>query len=301
MNTHQKSNSESYSISVFFPAFNDEDSIARLIHEAFEATARITNDCEVIVVNDGSNDGTAEVLNDLASREPRLHVIHHPRNRGYGGALRSGFGSATKDLIFYTDGDGQYDVREMADLFPLMTENVDVVNGYKIRRSDSRRRIVLGAIYKFLARCMFGLPIRDVDCDFRLMRREAIQSVRLTSMSGCICTEMIYKLSRAGYRFAETPVHHYPRLYGQSQFFTLRRVAKTGYDFFKLWLNLVVLSNQGGTELESEKRGHQSEHHQKNRANGLIDQRSATPDRQHDEERKHDSHVAGLAFERDGR
>lgn len=300
MNTHQKSNSGSYGLSVFFPAFNDEDSIAMLIHEAMEVALRITNDYEVIVVNDGSSDGTATVLNDLASREPRLRVIHHARNRGYGGALRSGFESATKDLIFYTDGDGQYDVREMANLVPLMVEDVEVVNGYKIKRSDNRRRIVMGAVYKFLARWMFGLPIRDVDCDFRLMRREAVQSLTLTSTSGVICTEMVYKLSRAGRRFAETPVHHYPRLHGQSQFFTLRRVAKTGYDFFKLWLKLVIFSNQSRTEAESEKRRHQSEHHQKDSANGLIDQRRAPPDRQHDEERKHDGHVSGLAFDRDG-
>jgi hypothetical protein len=128
----------------------------------------------------------------------------------------------------------------MANLIPLMIEDVDVVTGYKIKRSDSRRRIVLGAIYKFLARRMFGLPIRDVDCDFRLMRREAIQSVTLTSTSGVVCTEMVYKLSRAGYRFVETPVHHYPRLHGQSQFFTLGRVARTGYDFLRLWLKLVI-------------------------------------------------------------
>jgi len=272
MNTHQKSYNRPYGVSVFFPAFNDEDSIARLIHEALEVAPRITNDYEVIVVNDGSSDGTAAVLNDLASREPRLRVIHHPRNRGYGGALRSGFESATKDFIFYTDGDGQYDVREMANLVPLMIEDVDVVNGYKIRRSDNRRRIVLGAIYKFLARRMFGLPIRDVDCDFRLMRREAIQSVSLTSTSGVVCTEMVYKLSRAGYHFAETPVHHYPRLHGQSQFFTLRRVARTGYDFFRLWLKLVIFSTQGRTEKESEKLSRQSERRQNDCVNGLIDQ-----------------------------
>src|SRR5262249_14055745 len=136
----------------------------------------------------------------------------------------------------------------------LMVEDVDVVTGYKIRRSDSRRRVVLGAIYKFLARWMFGLPIRDVDCDFRLMRREAIQSVTLTSSSGVICTEMVYKLNRAGYRFAETPVHHYPRLHGHSQFFTLRRVARTGYDFLRLWLKLVIFSTQFRAEEKYEKR-----------------------------------------------
>jgi glycosyltransferase involved in cell wall biosynthesis len=253
----------------------------------------------VIVVNDGSSDGTAAALDDLASKEPRLRVIHHLRNRGYGGALRSGFESATKDLIFYTDGDGQYDVREMTNLIPLMIEGVDIVTGYKIRRSDSRRRVVLGAVYKFLARRMFGLPIRDVDCDFRLMRREAIQSVTLTSMSGVICTEMVYKLSRAGYRFAETPVHHYPRLYGQSQFFTLRRVARTGYDFFRLWLKLVIFSTQGRTEEESEKRRRQGERRRNDHANGLIDRR-ASPDRPHGEERKDDRHIKRLAFGRDG-
>ena len=243
MKTHRKSNSsgrQPHSVSVFFPAFNDEGSIARLVHESLEVLPQITNDYEVIVVNDGSSDGTAAVLDGLAYKFPCLRAIHHPRNRGYGGALRSGFESATKDLIFYTDGDGQYDVREIMKLIPLMAEDVDVVNGYKIKRSDSRRRILLGGVYKFLARRMFGLPIRDVDCDFRLMRREAIQSVTLTSMSGVVCTEMVYKLHAAGYRFAETPVHHFRRLHGQSQFFTLRRVARTGYDFFKLWLKLVV-------------------------------------------------------------
>src|SRR5215813_10285573 len=216
MKTHRKSNTSGtsggrpHSVSIFFPAFNDECSIVRLVHEALQVLPKITNDYEVIVVNDGSSDGTATVLDELAKKASYLRVIHHPRNRGYGGALRSGFESATKDLIFYTDGDGQYDVREMANLIPLMIQDVDVVTGYKIRRSDSRHRIVLGAIYKFLARRMFGLPIRDVDCDFRLMRREAIQSVTLTSTSGVVCTEMVYKLSRAGYHFAETPVHHYP-------------------------------------------------------------------------------------------
>lgn len=229
-------------ISVFFPAYNDEGSIATLVQHAIETLAPLTDDYEVIVVNDGSTDGTARVLDELALRVPALRVVHHSQNRGYGGALRTGFANATKDLVFYTDGDGQYDVRELARLLPLMTEEVDVVNGYKRRRSDNRRRIVLGAVYKFLARRMFGLPIRDVDCDFRLLRREFIQAIPLESSSGVICTEMIYKLTRAGCRFAETPVHHYPRLHGASQFFTLPRVARTAWDFFRLWLRLVVLA-----------------------------------------------------------
>lgn len=240
MTKNQNAASGAPSVSVFFPAYNDEGSIAELVEKAFRLLPRFTDDYEVIVVNDGSSDGTAALLDKLSRQNPRLRVVHHPRNRGYGGALRSGFEHATKDLVFYTDGDGQYDVNEMAKLIPLMTQDVDVVNGYKIKRSDARRRIVLGAMYKFLARLLFGLPIRDVDCDFRLMRREMIQSIQLTSTSGVVCTEMVYKLRRAGCRFTETPVHHYPRLHGQSQFFTLRRVAKTGYDFFRLWLKMVV-------------------------------------------------------------
>lgn len=233
------------SISVFFPAYNDQDAIAVMVNKALALLPQFADDYEVIVVNDGSSDGTAAVLDELARKNPAVRVIHHQRNRGYGGALRTGFLSATKDLVFYTDGDGQYDVNELAKLIPLMPSldaSVDVVNGYKIKRSDAKRRVILGATYKMLARLLFQLPIRDVDCDFRLMRREAIQSIDLVSTSGVVCTEMIYKLHRAGCRFTETPVHHYPRMHGQSQFFTFRRVGKTAFDFFALWLRLVLLS-----------------------------------------------------------
>jgi len=233
------------SLSVFFPAYNDEGSIADMVHRALALLPQFADDYEVVVVNDGSQDRTAAILDELARRQPRLRVIHHPRNRGYGGALRTGFAAATKDLMFYTDGDGQYDVNELARLMPLMTNKVDVVNGYKIRRSDSKRRVLLGGIYKRLARLLFRLPIRDVDCDFRLMRRAAIQGIDLVSTSGVVCTEMVYKLHSAGCRFTETPVNHYPRLHGQSQFFTLRRVGKTAWDFFALWAKLVVWRRSG--------------------------------------------------------
>jgi glycosyltransferase involved in cell wall biosynthesis len=201
----------------------------------------LTDDYEVIVINDGSTDWTPALLDELAREEPRVHVIHHARNRGYGGALRSGFSSASKDLIFYTDGDGQYDVREMADLHRLLTEKVDIVNGYKIKRSDEKRRKVVGAFYNRLARLLFRIPIRDVDCDFRLLRRGVLGGIELDSLSGSICVELVFKLHRSGCVFAEAPVHHYPRVHGRSQFFTVRRVTRTAFDFFSLWLRLVVL------------------------------------------------------------
>jgi glycosyltransferase involved in cell wall biosynthesis len=231
----------SHSISVFFPAFNDEGSIAALVRDALAVLPSLTDDYEVIVVNDGSTDSTPAILDELARTLPHVRAVHHERNRGYGGALRTGFASATKELVFYTDGDAQYDVRELARLYPLLTDGVDVVNGYKTGRADAGRRKVAGALYNRLAHLFFDIPIRDVDCDFRLLRRAALDGVELFSSSGSICVEMVHKLSRAGRVFVELPVSHYQRAHGRSQFFTPRRVARTAYDFFSLWLRLVVL------------------------------------------------------------
>jgi glycosyltransferase involved in cell wall biosynthesis len=229
------------SLSVFYPAYNDEGSIRPLVEKTLNLLPSLTDDFEIIVVNDGSRDNTAAILDEMARTLPNVRVIHHPNNRGYGGALRSGILTAAKDWVFYTDGDAQYDVNELCDLVALVRDDMDVVNGYKLKRSDNRRRIILGGIYKRLSRLLFSLPIRDVDCDFRLMRRAVVQSIDLRSTSGVVCTELIYKLAQSGARFVEMPVHHYPRLHGESQFFNWRSVAKTARDFFALWLKLVVL------------------------------------------------------------
>lgn len=233
-----KSNS---GISVFFPAFNDAGSIVPLVTDALAVLQTLTDDYEVIVVNDGSTDATPALLDNLARRSQHVRVIHHERNAGYGAALRTGFSHARKELIFYTDGDGQYDVRRLADLLPLMTGGVDVVNGYKIKRSDKSHRVLIGSVYNRVARLFFRLPVRDVDCDFRLVRRSAIQKIELVSSSGVICVELVRKLHTSGCRFAEVAVPHYPRVHGQSQFFTPRRVARTAVDFFALWMKLVLL------------------------------------------------------------
>jgi len=144
-------------------------------------------------------------------------------------------------LIFYTDGDAQYDVRELEKLVPLMTGDIDVVNGYKISRSDPWHRIIIGTIYRWMVRLAFGIRIRDVDCDFRLVRRASYNRVRLASTSGTICVEMIKSFQDAGLRFAEAPVNHYHRAYGKSQFFNFRRLFKTFRDLSALWWRLVIL------------------------------------------------------------
>jgi glycosyltransferase involved in cell wall biosynthesis len=227
-------------ISVFFPAYNDAGTIASLVVLADRALRRLTSDYEIIVVNDGSVDHTAQVLSELESVYPRLRVIQHPMNMGYGSALRTGLSSATKELIFYTDGDAQYDVREIERLVPLMTDDIDIVNGYKITRSDPLHRVIIGRIYCHAVKLAFGIRIKDVDCDFRLIRRSGYERVKLYSTSGTICVEMVKTFQDAGLRFAECPVHHYHRAYGKSQFFNFRRLFKTLRDLSKLWWRLVI-------------------------------------------------------------
>jgi glycosyltransferase involved in cell wall biosynthesis len=234
------------SLSVFFPAYNDAGTIASLVITALQSASKLTPHYEIIVVNDGSSDSTAQILDELARVYPQLKIVTHPVNRGYGGALRSGFSNASKDVIFYTDGDAQYDPSEIELLWPKMTPDVDLVNGYKISRSDPWHRIVIGRIYHHTVKLMFGLRVRDVDCDFRLLRRSIFERVRLEKNSGVICLEMMKKIQDAGFRIVEAPVHHYHRAHGQSQFFNFRRVVRTGIDVLKLWYALVVRRTHEG-------------------------------------------------------
>ena len=227
-------------LSVFFPAYNDSGTIASMVIRAVQAASALTPDYEVIVVNDGSVDATPQIIDELARTYPRVRAVHHLKNRGYGGALQTGFRSATKELIFYTDGDAQYDPAELAVLWDKMIPEADLVNGYKISRSDPLHRIVIGRIYHHLVSVMFGLTVRDVDCDFRLMRRSIFERINLEKTSGVICLEMMKKITDGRFKIVEVPVHHYHRAFGKSQFFNFPRIFKTGVDVMRLWLELVV-------------------------------------------------------------
>ena len=228
------------SLSVFFPAYNDSGTIASMVIRAVKAAADLTPDFEVIVVDDGSADGTAEIADELAHTYPQVRAVHHPRNRDYGAALQTGFRAATKELIFYTDGDAQYDPTELSQLWASMTPDADMVNGYKISRSDPLHRIVIGRVYHYIVSVLFGLRLRDVDCDFRLMRRAIFDRINLEKTSGIICVEMMKKIQDAGFRIVEVPVHHYHRAYGRSQFFNYRRLFRVAKDLLILWFALVI-------------------------------------------------------------
>lgn len=230
------------SLSIFFPCYNDWGTIAGMVALSSSALKEAgIDDAEIIIVDDGSRPLTHHVLDELqACHGSLLRVIRHEKNRGYGGALRTGFASATKEFVFYTDGDAQYDPRELLLLLSHMADGVDVVNGYKIKRSDPWYRTVLGRTYHYITKVLFGLPIRDVDCDFRLIRRSIFDRVELVSNSGIICMEMIKKFTDAGAVFVEVPVHHYFRVSGRSQFFNVRRVLRVIAGIAEMYVRLVV-------------------------------------------------------------
>ncbi len=229
------------SISVFFPCYNDAGTIGVMVMRAIQTLREVSDDYEVYVINDGSTDDSRQILEELARLYPReLCYENRTQPSGYGGVLRAGFAKATKEWVFYTDGDAQYDARELKLLVEKISDDIDVVNGYKIKRRDPFHRIVVGYIYQYFIKFIFGLKLTDVDCDFRIMRRHIFDVVELESTTGTITFEMMKKIQDAGYRLTEVPVHHFYRQYGESQFFNFSRVGKTLLAVWGWWWRLGV-------------------------------------------------------------
>lgn len=204
------------SVSIFFPMFNEEQNIGHAVTAALQALERVTPSGEVIVVDDGSTDQTGAVADRLAAADPRVRVVHHPENRGYGAALRSGLAAAQHAVVVLADGDNQFDLGELGVLLDGLA-SADIVSGYRIVRSDPWHRRLYARLYNQLARTLFDIPIRDVNCGFKAYRRAFLEPLlpELCSTGALINVEMLARARRRGARVREVGVHHYPRIAGR--------------------------------------------------------------------------------------
>ena len=228
-----KVDSNHISISVFFPCYNEQDNVGRTVGQALAVLEKLTSDFEVIIVDDGSSDDTGKIADEISRQDSRVKVVHHYTNLGYGAALQSGFKTATKELVFYTDGDGQFDINEMPSLLPL-TEQYDIVSCYRLNRQDSLIRRINGWCWTKLVCLLFGMKIRDIDCAFKLYKREIFNNIKLLSTGALIDAEILARAVRRGYSVTQKGVHHYPRTAGKQTGADLRVIFRAFRELLKL-------------------------------------------------------------------
>lgn len=232
-------NRHHYSISAFFPVYKDEGTVDLMVNRLRKVLKELTDDYEIIIVDDCSPDKSGQIADELAKHYKEIRVIHHKKNLGYGGALRSGFRASAKDLVFYTDGDAQYDVNELKELMKY-ADDYDFITAIKIKRADKLYRILLSNFYYDTLRLLFGIRVKDISGDFRLFRRNVVDSLDLISNSGTVCIEIVKKVQNRKFRTKEVYVHHYPRISGESAYFNPIQLIKTFMELAPLWWELVV-------------------------------------------------------------
>ena len=223
----------SVSITVFFPCYNEQDNVAKVASRAIEVLEGLRADYEIIIVNDGSADDTGRVADRIAADHKRVRVIHHPRNLGYGAALQSGFRAAAKELVFFTDGDGQFDLAELPPWLPLMKE-YDIVCGYRMNRQDNFVRRINGWLWTKMTGRLFSLRLRDIDCAFKLFRRAIFDDLKMESTGALITTEILARAARKGYRMTQRGVHHYPRTAGKQTGCNLKVIVRAFRELLRL-------------------------------------------------------------------
>ena len=203
------------SLSVILPAYNEEAIIGATLKHVITTLEKLLEDFEVVVINDGSHDHTQAVVESIMEQDTRVRLINHEGNQGYGAALVSGFAAANKELTFFMDSDGQFNIGDLAAFFPLI-ERYDAVLGYRIDRQDTWIRKLNAWAWKSLVTCLFGIHVRDLDCAFKLFHSSFFQKNMLETRGAMINVEMLYKLKRAGYRYEQLGVHHLPRTSGRA-------------------------------------------------------------------------------------
>ncbi|MCS7234577.1 MAG: glycosyltransferase family 2 protein [Armatimonadota bacterium] len=232
-------------ISAFLPCHNEEGNVERVVAAVVRALEVLQVPFEVIVVDDGSTDGTAEVARRLADSDPRVRLVQHPHNLGYGAALRTGFSASRYPWIFFTDGDGQFDPQDLVRLLPHAS-SADLVVGYRLRRQDPPHRRLVGWLWNLLVRAWFGVRVRDVDCAFKLLRKEVVESLPLRATGAFLSTELLCRAAQRGARIVEVGVPHYPRRWGRQSGGRLDVVVRAFVELWRLRSELRGARRDGG-------------------------------------------------------
>jgi glycosyltransferase involved in cell wall biosynthesis len=222
------------SLSVFFPCYNEQDNIERVVKSTLDVLTALKIDYEVIIVDDGSKDKTGETADKLAEKYEHVKVVHHSVNRGYGAALQSGFKAATKEYVFYTDGDGQFDIKELPMLFKY-TADYDIVTGYRIKRQDNLIRKLNAFCWTTMVNLLFGMKIKDMDCAFKLYKRRIFDDIKMASSGALINTEIFARAKNKGYKIFQIGVHHYPRTAGTQTGAKLSVILRAFKELFAIY------------------------------------------------------------------
>jgi glycosyltransferase involved in cell wall biosynthesis len=221
------------SVTVVFPAYNEESNVRAAGETAFAVFSKYFKDVEVIIVDDGSKDKTREILEQMAKENPNFHPVFHPQNMGYGQAINSGFVAAQKELIFFSDSDLQFDLNEIDKLLPYINEH-DLVIGYRADRADPLHRKINAKCWNILVSILLGIRIRDIDCAFKIFRRDVVERINLQSKGAMINTELLASAQRLGMTIKEVPVSHFPRQHGQQTGASLKVILKAFKELFTL-------------------------------------------------------------------
>ncbi len=226
------------SLSIYFPAYYDEHTVEPLARACIEVAKKLTDDYEIIIVDDKSPDKVGEIADRLALEIPQIRVIHHAENMGVGQAMISGYRHATKDWVFYTDGDAQYDVNELVPM-AQHAKDFDIVVGYRLNRAEGFKRIFTSKAFHFLIFCLFGVHFKDIDCSFKLIHRRFLEKISFHTNSGLVDAELLIQAKRLKFPVKEIGVHHYPRKFGNSHCLRVKLIVSMLLDMlklrFKLW------------------------------------------------------------------
>ncbi len=222
------------SLSVFFPAYNEEANVENMVRLSQRILPEVAEKWEIIPVNDGSKDKTGEIIDRLAKEDPNVRPVHHEKNQGYGGAVISGYNASRYDFVFFTDGDLQFDLREITLLIDKIDEG-DLILGYRKNRRDPAMRKLNAFMWGTLVKFLFGFQVRDVDCAFKIMKRRVIDKVHLSAGGAMVSTELLARSNKAGFRFVEVGVTHYPRVAGTQTGANLKVILRAFKELFKLY------------------------------------------------------------------